>query len=295
METAQNITPPNVSLSEIVEGKPLEIRGGFKATTFRHNDFKGAMDPLIMVDHFVMTAPTFGAHPHAGLSAVSVILEDSVGHFRNRDSLGNDFDLMPGDLYWLKAGSGIIHDESPRENAKTHGIQVFVNLPADLKHSEPGSLHVKAQDIPVIEQKSSRVRVVLGESNGIKSHASPALPMTILEGKIGTNGGFEHSIQPDESAWIYAMGGTLEIETDNQIVTLSPGQSIAISNESANLEHIIQITNASSLTSKFAMFVGRPIKEPFVQQGPFAMSTKAEIAEIIANYNAGKLGHLSPA
>ena len=68
---------------------------------FRHGQFFGAMDPIIMVDHYTMTVPTFGAHPHAGLSAVTVLFEDTEGKFNNRDSLGNDFDINPGDLYWL--------------------------------------------------------------------------------------------------------------------------------------------------------------------------------------------------
>ena len=96
------------------QGKPFSVGQGFTATSFKHPQFGGRMDPLIMVDHYQMTAPTFGAHPHAGLSAVSVLFEDSIGRFHNRDSLGNDFDLLPGDLYWLSAGSGVVHDEYPR-------------------------------------------------------------------------------------------------------------------------------------------------------------------------------------
>lgn len=111
-------------------GKVIEIGSGFTAMTFKEKDYFDSMDPLVMVDHYRMTEPTFGAHPHAGLSAVPVLFEDSEGKFHNRDSLGNDFDLMPGDLYWLKAGSGVIHDESPRQGAKIHGLQVFVNLPS---------------------------------------------------------------------------------------------------------------------------------------------------------------------
>ena len=113
-----------------VEGKQLSIGEGFEAISFKHDLFGGQMDPLVMVDHYTMTGPTFGAHPHAGMSAVSVLFEDSVGQFNNRDSLGNDINLEPGDLYWLKAGSGAVHDEKPLPGAKIHGLQMFVNLPA---------------------------------------------------------------------------------------------------------------------------------------------------------------------
>lgn len=86
---------------------------GFEALSFTHRQLDGLMDPLIMVDHFTMTEPTFGPHAHAGLSAVSVLFEDSTGSFRNKVSLGNDIELTSGDLYWLKAARGAVYDESP--------------------------------------------------------------------------------------------------------------------------------------------------------------------------------------
>jgi len=91
------------------DGRKIKIGDGFEAQSYQHADFEGLMDPLIMVDHFVMTQPTFGTHAHAGLSAVTVMFEDSEGAFRNRDSLGNDLDLAPGDLYWFKAARGALH------------------------------------------------------------------------------------------------------------------------------------------------------------------------------------------
>ena len=109
------------------------------------------MDPIIMVDHYTMTSPTFGEHPHAGLSAISLLFEDTVGQFHNRDSLGNDFDMQPGDLYWLNSGSGAVHDEAPREGSKIHGLQIFVNLPAHLRHQDPSSLLVQKDSMPILE------------------------------------------------------------------------------------------------------------------------------------------------
>jgi len=298
MKTAQNTTQntisTDISFSEVINGNPLEIGSGFNALSFREKEYHGAMDPLIMVDHYTMTESTFGPHPHAGLSAVSVIFEDSVGKFRNRDSLGNDFDLLPGDLYWLKAGSGIVHDEAPRKNSKTHGLQVFVNLPVSQKHSVPESLHVKATEIPVIEENGARIRIVLGESNGVKGQNSPALPMTIIEGKMQPDGSYDSSLNTEKSAWLYAIDGQLTIEVSGRKTSLSSGQSIAIQNTSAQHNHVIKLINESSLSSKFAMFVGTPIKEAFVQYGPFVMSTEAEIKQIEADYRAGKLGQLLP-
>ena len=283
---------PATTITSAQYGKPIEVGSDFTAITFREKDFSGTMDPLIMVDHYRMNGPTFGSHPHAGLSAVSVLFEDSVGEFHNRDSLGNDFDLMPGDLYWLKAGSGAIHDESPRQGAKIHGLQVFVNLPSVSKKSEPVSLHVKAEDMPVYHEKGSRVRIVLGESNGITGQQSPASPMTILDGRIDAGSNFSHQLTGKQHAWLYAIKGELELTISGQNVSLLEGQSIAISGTIAEAITDIQLSNVGNEPAHFAMFAGQPIGETFVQKGPFVMNTEEEIAQIEADFAAGKLGQL---
>lgn len=279
-------------ISRAVTGNVLKLGNGFNALAFREKDFFGSMDPLIMVDHYRMTTPTFGAHPHAGLSAVSVLFEDSEGAFHNRDSLGNDFDLMPGDLYWLNAGAGAIHDESPRPGAHVHGLQVFVNLPANLRKSAATTLHVKSQNMPVYESNGSRVRIVLGESNGLKGQHSPALPMTILDGKVDANSTFSHRLNEHESAWVYVIKGQLELNVAGKKASLSSGQSIALSQQKEPPFHLLQLTNSSSEQTHFALFAGQPINEPFLQKGPFVMSSLEEIEQLEADFASGKLGNL---
>ena len=283
---------PAASITAPQRGNKFEIGTGFTAASFRERDFAGAMDPLVMVDHYRMTEPTFGAHPHAGLSAVSILFEDSEGEFHNRDSLSNDFDLMPGDLYWLKAGSGVVHDEAPRAGANIHGLQVFVNLPATMKRTTPESLRVKAQNMPLLKTDNYRVRVVLGESNGITGESSPALPMTILDGKIAAGSGFAHTLQTGENAWVYAINGALEVNMAGDQVKLLPGQSIAIESQSESEPHAIELINASDSRSHFALLAGRPVREAFIQKGPFVMSTEAEIEQLEADFAAGGLGRL---
>ncbi|GAB5379652.1 MAG: pirin family protein [Aliiglaciecola sp.] len=279
-------------MSAAINGNTFKIGDGFDALAFREKDFLGAMDPLVMVDHYKMTKPTFGAHPHAGLSAVSVLFEDSEGAFHNRDSLGNDFDLMPGDLYWLNAGAGVIHDESPRPGAHIHGLQVFVNLPATLKKSAPTALHVKSQSMPVYEHEGTRVRIVLGESNGLKGQRSPASPMTILDGKIAPQSTFPHQLNDRESVWVYVIQGQLQLNVQDEKTNLSSGQSIAISQLIDGPNSAIQLTNNSSKQSHFALFASQPINETFVQKGPFVMSSHEEIIQIEADFVSGKLGSL---
>ncbi len=291
-ETVESVRP-TVHMTPAKRGKVLEIGTGFSAMAFREKDFSGAMDPLVMVDHYRMTEPTFGAHPHAGVSAVSVLFEDSVGEFHNRDSLGNDFDLMPGDLYWLNAGSGVIHDESPRAGANTHGLQVFVNLPATERKRAPKSLHVKAGSMPVYESDGSRVRVLLGESNGMTGQQSPALPMTILDGYIHSKSFYSHPLKEEENAWIYAVEGELIVMVGSRQVRLSSGQAIAISDVFSASGREIHLFNPEAEPAHFALFAAEPIHEAFVQKGGFVMSSEAEIEQVEAAFAAGKLGHLA--
>lgn len=287
-QTAQEIEKDPVTAP--VAGNPLSIGEGFSGLGFRHTQFNEAMDPLILVDHYTMTTPTFGAHPHAGISAVSVLFEDTKGKFNNRDSLGNNFDIHAGDLYWLNAGSGAIHDEAPRQGAKIHGLQIFVNLPAHLKHNKPSSLHVKREAMPTLQGQGYRVRLAIGESNGIKTDAVPVWPVTILDGFADNTAVFEHRIQTGFNSWIYAIEGGINYRTNNRWLQLKQGESCVIREAEGD---VIQVRGTSASRSHFALLSGKKISEPFVHQGPFAMSSQSDIDDVLARYKAGELGQLS--
>ncbi len=272
-----------------VHGKPFSVGTGFEALNFTHAMFSGSMDPLIMVDHFTMTEPTFGPHAHAGLSAVSILFEDSEGAFSNKDSLGNDIDLMPGDLYWLKAARGAVHDEKPRPGARTHALQVFVNLPARMKYDEPDSLRVKASDMPQIVGKGYRARLVLGQSGGLTGASSPALPMTILYVHLDERAQFEHKIPLGQTAWILTVDGSVGLQKGEASLSLNIGSSVAISAEDSGQNLII----SGSSKAHFVIFQAEPLREPFVQRGPFAMSTEQEVDAMFAAHRAGELGTIN--
>lgn len=274
------------------EGEDLQVGSGFSGKAFRERSFGGLMDPIVLLDHYTMTAPTFGAHPHAGLSAVSILFEDTIGKFRNRDSLGNDFDLEAGDLYWLKAGRGIVHDEFPQEGATVHGLQVFINLPKDDKNSQPESLHVQSIKMPRIKKQGVNVRVVLGHSNGIQGRDSPALPMTILEGQLSSKSIFEHDLDPGDHAWCYAISGSIELAFNGHKKVIEEGQALALSRDPGTRDCKLKICNKTSSSARFVLFNAQPLKEEFVHRGPFVMSTEKEIEEVERAYAEGKLGRI---
>lgn len=275
-------------ISKPISGQPLVIGTGFKASSFKQGRFDGLMDPLVMVDHFTMTEPTFGAHPHAGMSAVSILFEDSKGLFHNRDSLGNDFDIAPGDLYWLKAGAGAVHDEAPRPGARIHALQVFVNLPARHKADAPASLHIPAGEMPIIESPKHRARVILGESNGVEGARSPALPLTILDISLGQHGDFTHDLPASQSVWLLAVRGDAEIQIQQASAVLAEGEAMALRTGSEATSILIQ----SEAGAQIVLIHGEPVNEPFVQRGPFVMNTMTEIETVEAAYAAGELGSI---
>lgn len=278
-----------ISVSEPISGVDINVGAGFKARSFRAQDIGETMDPLVMVDHYVMTESTFGTHPHAGMSAVSLLFEDSEGLFHNRDSLGNDFDLQPGDLYWLSAGSGAVHDESPRANARIHGLQVFVNVPQAQRFETPTSLLVRSTDMPVINDRDFRVKVALGESNGVRGATSPSTPMTILNGTIQPGGRFSHESVDNQGIWVQAVKGSLHVVVGETARHLAPSQAITVKADEAAA---ICISNPSHEPVHFSLFDGAQIDETYVQDGPFVMGSEEQIANIKAAYKAGQLGSI---
>lgn len=285
-----NAQERKVNISPATAGVPFSIAEGFDALSFRYNSFVNGFDPLIMVDHYVMTAPTFGAHPHAGLSAVSILFEDSVGKFHNTDSIGNDFDLEPGDLYWLKAGSGAVHDERPRTGSKTHGLQMFVNIPNDDKNSMPDTLHVKASDMPIIERNGSRVRLVLGDYLDKTSAPSPSIPMKILDGRLNSACEFGFQLEAGFNAWVYAVSGVINLQVGASQLKLQKGESLAI--ESPDGDSLVNLINQASHAAHFVIVSAKPLNESFVQQGPLVASDNEAMNGVIAREQAGLFGSI---
>lgn len=267
------------------DGTKITKSDGFSAKSYKHSDFRGLMDPLIMVDHFVMTEPTFGTHAHAGLSAVTVMFEDSEGAFWNRDSLGNYIDLAPGDLYWFKAARGAIHNEQPRPGSRTHALQIFVGLPADKRQDAPGAFHIPATDIPLIYGDRAKARLVLGESNGVTGVAAPDISLTILDVKIQPGGHFLHQGKSGHHAWLLAIDGSPTVTWNDASVNLKSGSAIA-------LDRAADITISSEHTAHVVLFRGQPLRQAFVQRGPFVMGNATEIDAVEADYRAGRLGSI---
>jgi redox-sensitive bicupin YhaK (pirin superfamily) len=271
----------------VIEAIPHSIGNGFTAKHFSEEMFGGGMDPLLMVDHFVMTGPTFDPHLHAGISAVTAMFEDSKGAFLNRDTLGNNVELRAGDLYWLAAAAGAAHEEKPEDGAYIHALQIFVNLPQRLKNCPARALHVEAGEVPVLEGDGYRIRVVLGRSGDAVGVDDTPQDITMLDGFLEADSSFAHQLPEGQQAWIYAVSGVLSVQCGDEQRIIPAGSATTV-----DAGDLAEIMLRGSQAVHFTLMAGRPIHEPFVKHGPLVMSSEADVRRTLKNYAEGKFGRV---
>lgn len=279
-------TPPP-RMGRIIDGVRHDIGTGFSALHFSEEMFDGRMDPFLMVDHFVMTEPTFQPHLHAGISAVTAIFEDSEGSFLNRDTLGHNIALKAGDLYWLAAARGAAHEERPEEGGRTHALQIFVNLPASGKKAPARALHVRNEDVPLLEDDGYRVRVVLGTSGDVTGATGTPGETTLLDGSLEPGGQFTHELAQGQQGWIYAVSGQVTVRTVTEVRVLEAGQATTV-----GVGLVTAVSFESQDPAHFVLLAAAPIRESFVKHGPMVMSTLADVRQTIAGYAASQFGQI---
>lgn len=236
-------------ISDVHSGSPMAIGEHFFAQGFRANEFDGLMDPFLMVDDFRMRKDTFGPHRHQGISALTYLFPESESAFQNHDSLGNHLVIEPGSLHWFMAGKGAVHHEYPADEASAaHGLQIFVDLPPELKNEAPYALHLKAQDIPEITSDGVRMRVVAGELLGVRSPIRIPQPLCLLDGHLAAGAKIDLPIPDGWHAWLYVMKGALTFDAG----TLASGQAAAF-----QLDRI-SFTARSSGETHFVLMAGTP-------------------------------------
>jgi redox-sensitive bicupin YhaK (pirin superfamily) len=281
---------------------PLNIGAGFNADGIRGSNT--VMDPYLMADHFWMTQPTFGPHPHAGFSAVTYLFADSQTQTHSYDTtrpdLGNNRNhhiIAPGDAHWFIAASGAVHDEPIAEPGKLlHGLQLFVNLAAADKFGTPRTLNIKHSDMPQHQQSSgAQVTLAWGKYDdgahamqGKAEHAPPT-DSTLLDIALPAGASFHYPVAAGQTAMLIpAMGEITLADT-----TLKVHQAVAI-DPVARSGGELTVSNAhTTLAAQFVLLLGTPLNEPVAQHGPFAMNTRAQLEDAIRRYQAGEMGRLN--
>jgi redox-sensitive bicupin YhaK (pirin superfamily) len=248
-----------------------------------------AMSPFIGVDSFVMPYPFFGPHPHAGMSAVTVMLPEAEAGFINRDSLGDRSEIKPGDLHWTQAGRGMMHEEIPSQPGKAaHGLQVFVNLSAANKQAAPVAFHVDANDMPVVAVEGGSVRVLAGQfgaaASPIASDPRWLTKVNMLDVTLQSGAALNIPVAPGENAFFVARSGAFIANGKEQ----GAQAAIFFAREGA----LAQI-KAGTQALRGVFFSGTPITEPTYQKGPFMGNTAHDVAQYAAAFQRGDMGQLS--
>jgi len=244
--------------------------------------------PVVVLDDFRVSAHVFGPHPHAGFSAVTYVLEDSVGGARSRDSLGNDVVVGPGGIVWTQAGSGAIHEELPAEQGRElHGLQIFVNLSAKNKLVAPQVLWLDGEAVSEWRNAAGdRVRVVVGTYASVASPLLPAEPFTLLD--IALLGELPFDLPTAHNALVYVLDGILKVSVDGRTQQVLREHALALYGEGG------QVTFSAVESSRFVVLSAAEIREPILVEGSFIMNDRAQTEAALARYQAGKMGYLAP-
>jgi len=262
--------------------------GEFSAIKVRGNRFDGLMDPIIGFDHFQLTNDVFGAHPHAGMSAISYLFEDSVP-YHNLDSIGTDRVITPGSLMWTWAGSGVVHTEFPVPNgARVHGLQLFVNIPAHKKQQRAKSLFIDSADIPEISGEGIKVRVVTGSTGGIKNAVQTPEEFTFLHIFLSAGKHFSHKLLPGRTGTVYVIGGSVAFK--NQVTSLKLDTGAVVAFGSSENEEELEF--GADADSQFVFLSGQPLNEPIFSSGAMAMSSPGELGKALSDFEEGKMGFI---
>lgn len=273
----------NRTISHIIEPQLVMEGAGVLLRRSISPHASNEQDPFLLFDHFAFNNPVegplrgFPMHPHRGIETVTYMLDGVTSH---RDSLGNSGEIGPGDVQWMTSGRGILHEEMPRRSASGNidGFQLWVNLPAAQKMSQPRYQEVSAATIPLVEKDGASIRIVAGDVDGIHGPVTEiAASPLYMDVKLAPGSTFTYPIPHRHTTLAYVFKGTGEfsgevVESVSMVVFNNDGDQLEIKSEAG---------------VRFMLIAGAPFKEPIVPYGPFVMNTAEEIQQAIADLRSG--------
>ena len=275
-------------IERVVIGMPTSDGAGVRLTRVIGTPALPELDPFLMLDEFGTDRPEeylagFPDHPHRGFETVTYMLD---GRMRHRDSHGNDGVLVPGSVQWMTAGRGLVHSEMPEQDeGRMRGFQLWVNLPARLKMSEPRSQEFAPDRIPVAKPAPGvQVKVIagrVGDANGPVSQ--PATEPLYLDIALDAGAAWEHSLPAGHNAFAYVFEGTARLGHDVQAREL-PAPRLAVLSGGP----VVRVEAAGSGAARVLLVAGRPLGEPVARHGPFVMNTREELMQAFADFQAGR-------
>lgn len=254
---------------KVIEGAGVHLRRVFGFTN------PELFDPFLLLDDF--RSPNrdefikgFPWHPHRGIETITYVLQGDVEH---GDSLGNKGVISSGDIQWMTAGSGIIHQEMPKgdEKGELQGFQLWANLPAASKMMEPRYRGITVAEIPQVEREDGTIiKIIAGEVDGIKGPADDiVIDPEYLDCTLPPKTVFSYSTKEGYTVFIYCIGGVGEVSetevVDGTLVLFADGDEIKLQSGEPGF--------------RFLFCSGKPIQEPIAWRGPIVMNSDAELEQ----------------
>jgi len=244
------------------------------------------LDPFLLLDDFRSDDPSkylpgFPWHPHRGIETITYVLEGDVEH---GDSMGNRGDITAGDVQWMTAGSGIVHQEMPRGNARGRmgGFQLWANLPASHKMMDPRYRDVKRSEIPEVSMEGgAKVKIVCGRVNGVQGPVRDVVTdPEYLDVSVPKGAQFTHAVKKGHTVFAYVVEGSARFDPGRDglcgpenLVHYGDGDAVSIAAEKEPV--------------RFLLVSGKPIGEPVAWYGPIVMNTSEEIRIAFEEYRNG--------
>jgi quercetin 2,3-dioxygenase len=272
-------------IQHILKGQETSDGAGVKLKRYIGTRDLMAHDPFLMLDAFYSDDPDsylagFPNHPHRGFETVTYLVEGKMEH---NDSRGNRGLLETGGAQFMRAGSGIIHSEMPRqENGMMWGYQLWVNLPGNLKMSEPHYQDLQKGDIPRVQTDAYEAKILSGTLDGVTGGARGFYDIDYFDIEVKNGKSADIPVSADKSAFVIVVAGAGKVAGDKvargDLPILTQGDSVTIKGEEG---------------FRVIVVAGKPIGEPVARYGPFVMNTSQEIEQAFQDYQAGKFSRAS--
>lgn len=276
------MNPIQRQVENIIEPQPVVEGAGVKLKRSIGTRTLDYLDPFLLLDHFASPnredyEAGFPLHPHRGIETVTYMLRGGVDH---RDSIGNSGSIGPGDVQWMTAGGGIMHEEMPQVRPEgIDGFQLWVNLPAKLKMTRPRYQGILASQIPEVEiEGGTKIRVITGTVDGVNGPVSGiAADPVYIDVSVPANRSFTHQIARGHTAFAYVFEGEAAIADQNvsrtRLAVLGDGDYVTVT--------------TTATPARFLLVSGKPLNEPIARYGPFVMNTRAEIEQALRDLRQG--------
>ncbi|MFO1102884.1 MAG: pirin family protein [Methylocystis sp.] len=262
---------------------------------FSHHEHGARVSPFLLFDYagpfdFPPTAKRrgVGAHPHRGFETVTIVLDGELAH---RDSTGAGGLIGPGDVQWMRAASGVVHEEYHSESFARSGgrfelVQLWVNLPGRDKMSPPRYQTLLDKDIPRIDlpDDAGLVRVIAGEFDGHRGPAQTATPIDLWDMRIDAGKSVRFALPEGHTALAAVLEGTVEVNGEK----IARAMDVVVFDETGG-----DIAFEANNDAKIIIMSGEPIDEPVAQQGPFVMNTQEELRQAFIDYQSGGFGAIA--